>query len=68
MKTATLVLGLLLATTALALVPHADARQVCTYGTGDPCDDHLVCVWDRLTSQWDCYGYVDPCWFRCWLP
>ena len=70
MKTRTLVLALLLSTTALALAPAADARQVCTYGTGDPCDEYLVCVynnWD-LDPYWVCHGRVDPCLFRCWLP
>ena len=66
----TLLIGLLLVGATLAALPDADARQVCTYGTGDPCDDHLVCVynnWD-LDPRWMCTGYIDPCLFRCWLP
>lgn len=69
MRTTTLVLATLILMTAfVAAAPAAEARQVCTYGTGDPCDDHVVCVWNRLTAQWDCVGHVDPCWFRCWGP
>ena len=69
MRALTLVLTALVLANAFALAtPAADARQVCTYGTGDPCDDQLVCVWNRLTAQWDCFGRIDPCWFRCWLP
>ena len=58
--------ALLLTTTVLSFAPAAEARQVCTYGTGEPCDDQLVCVWNRLDGQWECAGHVDPCWFRCW--
>lgn len=63
-----MLLSLLLLTTALAVVPAADARQVCTYGSGDPCDEYVVCVWDRLNGEWLCEGRIDPCWFRCWYP
>lgn len=69
MKTISIVLALVVTLTAFAaLAPTAEARQVCTYGTGDPCDDHAACVWNRVTMKWDCFVYVDPCWFRCWLP
>lgn len=56
-----LVLALVLGT-SLALVPEADARQFCTYGGSDPCDDKLVCVWNRLESRWTCWGEMgcDP--------
>jgi hypothetical protein len=63
---AIVLVGMLVLTTALAFAPAAEARQVCTYGTGDPCDDHVVCVWDRVNGAWVCEGYIDPCWFRCW--
>lgn len=67
MRAAILVLtALLLGATLVGLAPGAEARQVCTYGTGDPCDDHVACVWNRLEARWDCAGHVDPCWFRCW--
>lgn len=58
--------ALLLGATALVFAPAAEARQACVYGDSDPCDDQLVCVWNRLTSSWDCYVRIDPCWFRCW--
>lgn len=69
MKT-TLALSILLATASLAaLAPAAEARQLCTYGTGDPCDDALVCVWNRLGNEWVCFveihcdpTYCDPYW------
>lgn len=60
---ALLVFALLLGTAA-ALVPEADARQACTWGSGDPCDDHLVCVWDRVNAKWTCAGEMS-CPMRC---
>ena len=67
MKTTSVLLaGLLLATVLVAAAPAAEARQFCTYGSGDPCDEYLVCVWDHVNGGWLCEGYVDPCWFRCW--
>ena len=66
----TILVGILLVGATFALLPAADARQVCTYGGGDPCDDQAFCYWNRLASEphWDCYVYVSPCLFRCWLP
>lgn len=61
-----ILLGLVLLTATIALAPAAEARQVCTYGGADPCDDHAACVWNRLTQQWDCVVHVGPCLFRCW--
>lgn len=64
MKTALLVSAfLLLATAAVLAAPPAEARQACVYGGGDPCDDHLVCVWDRLNGEWACFVgvYPPPC-------
>ena len=66
MRTTLLIAALLLTTTIVAVVPSAEARQVCTYGTGDPCDEYAACVWNRIDGQWECVVYVDPCWFRCW--
>lgn len=60
------VLALVVLAAAVAFAPTAEARQVCTYGTGDPCDEYAACVWNRLAGQWECAVYVDPCWFRCW--
>lgn len=67
MRTTALVLvALTLGTAFLAIAPAAEARQVCTYGTGDPCDDQLVCAYDQVTRQWRCFVHIDECWFRCW--
>lgn len=67
MRTMALAFGVLLMGAAfLAIAPAAEARQVCTYGTGDPCDDELVCAWDRINGRWVCAGHIDECWFRCW--
>lgn len=66
MRLPILVAALLVAATVVAIAPSAEARQVCTYGTGEPCDDQLVCVWNRVTLQWDCFVRIDPCWFVCW--
>ena len=69
MRTTALVLAALFATTALlAVAPAAEARAFCTYNTGDPCDDHLACVWNYVEAKWECVGYIDPCWFVCWYP
>lgn len=69
MRTTTLLLTALIVTGfALALAPAAEARQACTYGTGEPCDDQLACVYDRVSGQWRCVVYIDPCNFRCWGP
>ena len=67
MRTALLVGMLPLAATAtIAVTPTAEARQFCTYGQSDPCDEYVVCVWDHANGAWLCKGRVDPCWFRCW--
>ena len=67
MRTMALVLAaLMMGGALLAIAPAAEARQVCTYNTGDPCDEYVVCVWDHLNGAWMCKGYIDPCWFRCW--
>lgn len=67
MRTTALILAALFAGSALlAVAPAAEARLACTYNTGDPCDDHVACVYNAATKGWDCFVYIDPCWFRCW--
>lgn len=66
MKTATiLIAALVLSTAILAAAPAAEAKQACVYDGRDPCDDYLVCVWNRLTQDWECFGHVG-CLHRCW--
>lgn len=68
MRTTALVLASALLILGIASLPAAEARGLCTYGSGDPCDDYVVCVWNYAQGGWICEGYVDPCWFRCWYP
>lgn len=69
MRTTALVLAALVMGTAfLAIAPAADARQACVYGDSDPCDNYLVCVWDRINGRWLCEVYISDCWFQCWIP
>lgn len=65
---AVLLAALLLTAMTIAIVPAAEARGFCTYGTGDPCDEYAVCVWNYATGGWICKVRIDPCWFRCWYP
>lgn len=67
MRTRTfLLVAMLAATTVLALAPAAEAKQICTFNERD-CDG-FVCVYNRLTAEWECVGHWDPCNFRCWGP
>lgn len=65
-----LLLATVLALSTTALLPDADARQACTYGGGDPCDDRLACAWDRVNGKWVCVGEIhcDPTYCDPWWP
>jgi hypothetical protein len=43
----------------LLLAQPADARQACVWDGTDPCDDHLVCVYDRVAGQWRCFVGIE---------
>jgi len=69
MRSATIILGIALATTALlAVAPAVEAKPYCTHGEGDPCDDPVACVWNSTTGGWSCVRnpgdprFCDPFW------
>lgn len=68
MRTVVLAIALLVVgSVALAALPAAEAKQVCTSLVHNDCYNSLVCVYDRTSAEWKCTPsyYPPPCSIIC---